>query len=235
MSATSLPAFFFYPSDWMTDLKVQSLDFEQQGIWFAILCVMHECDERGTLSESNQPMSRKTLAKLIGCDLRKLNRTMDELLAKKVAYTDENGIVYNKRMVKDHAIILARREAGSKGGNPKLLNQKNKTGLNTGKRLSSTDSNSGTNTITTTVCVQDLYQKSVNDEEWLFKTSSAHGIPTHAIQTFCNEWITNAELRFMLEEYPVNKLLSMMLEDLVKEKPKLIPKENKVPTEADSW
>ncbi len=231
MSATSLPAFFFYPSDWMTDLKVQSLNFEQQGIWFAILCVMHECEERGKLMENNRPMSRKTLAKLISCDLRKLNRTMDELLAKKVAYTDNSGFVYNKRMVKDEAIRKARKEAGSMGGNPNLVKPKCKKGSQGGNRSSDSDSTTETNSER----VQNLTNKSVNDKDWLANTSALHQIPTPTLQNFCNDWIQMASLRYMGEDYPANKLLSMMLEDLEKEKEKLIPPPKKERVAAYDW
>ena len=84
-------------------------------------------------------------------------------------------------------------------------------------------------------CVQELRKKSVDDAGWLAKISSAHGLNTHTIQTFCNEWITNAELRFITEDYPVNKVISMMLEDLAEEKPKLQPPPKKERAEADRW
>jgi hypothetical protein len=44
-----LPAFQFYPADWRKDPGVQSLPYFERGIWFEILCLMHESEQRGKL------------------------------------------------------------------------------------------------------------------------------------------------------------------------------------------
>lgn len=121
-----LPAFQFYPSDWRKDLRVQSLTFEQRGVWFELLCLMHDSEERGRLVLNSAPISCKILAGLIGIDARKLQQILHVLLKQKVAYQDENGVIYNKRMVEDERIRKIRAHAGKKGGNPNLVKQNDK-------------------------------------------------------------------------------------------------------------
>lgn len=124
MSTKKLPAFQFYPSDWKSDIKVQSLEFHDRGIWFEMLCLMHESEQRGKLVMNGKSMERKMIARLIGTDLRTLNKSLDILISAGVAYVDEAGVIFNRRMVNDEKLRLVRMEAGSQGGNPALLNQK---------------------------------------------------------------------------------------------------------------
>lgn len=118
-----MPAFQFYPTDWLKDLSVQSLSFEQKGVWIDLLCIMHLSEERGKLIANSLPIPCRILARMIGIDVRKLQNILHVLVKQKVAYIDANGVIYNKRMVKDEALMNIRREAGSKGGNPKLVKQ----------------------------------------------------------------------------------------------------------------
>lgn len=142
MSTKKLPAFQFYPSDWKSDMKVQSLEFHERGIWFEMLCLMHESEQRGKLVMNGKPMDRKMIARLIGTDLRTLNKSLDIIISTGVAYVDEEGVIFNRRMVKDEAIRLIRKEAGSQGGNPALLNQKDNQEDNQTLKQKSTPSSS---------------------------------------------------------------------------------------------
>lgn len=116
-----LPAFQFYPADWKKDIKVQSLSFEERGIWFEILCLMHESEERGKLVINKKPMDEEMISRLISCEISLLQQTLKKILFLRVAYKDKNGIIFNKRMVNDEKIIKIRRKCGKKGGNPKLV------------------------------------------------------------------------------------------------------------------
>ena len=59
-----LPAFQFYPADWRKDPGVQSLDYETRGIWWEIICLLHESDERGVLLLNGKPMPEDALCRL---------------------------------------------------------------------------------------------------------------------------------------------------------------------------
>lgn len=122
------PAFQFYPADWRKDPGVQSLDYETRGIWFEIICIMHESEERGVLMLNGAPMPDAALARMLGLDNQKLQTTLTTLLTYGVAKRRESdGAVYSKRMVSDEKLRQIRKEAGSLGGNPVLVKQKSTT------------------------------------------------------------------------------------------------------------
>lgn len=122
-----MPAFQFYPGDWRKDPGVQALDFFDRGVWFEMLCLMHESEERGVLLLNGRPMPEVALARMLGLDNQILTTTLTNLLTYGVASKRESdGAIYSRRMVKDEQICQVRREAGKKGGNPNLLNQTSK-------------------------------------------------------------------------------------------------------------
>ena len=123
-----LPAFQFYPGDWRKDVGVQSLSFHDRGVWWEMLCLMHETERRGVLVLKGHAMSDESIGNLLGLDKQNLTSTLTNLLTSGVASREEEtGAIYSRRMVRDENIRQIRSEAGSKGGNPVLLNQKSTT------------------------------------------------------------------------------------------------------------
>lgn len=119
-----LPALQFYPGDWRKDPGVQSLNYFDRGVWFEILCLMHESSERGKLLLNGKPMPDDALATILGLDKQILTTTLNTLLTYGVASRDgETGALINRRMVKDETLRQVRTEAGKKGGNPVLVKQ----------------------------------------------------------------------------------------------------------------
>lgn len=119
-----MPAMQFYPADWRKDLAVQALGYHDRGVWFEMLCLMHESSERGVLLLNGVPMAEDVLARLLGLDNQTLNQTLATLLTYGVAkrrLTD--NAIFSKRMVDDEKLCKIRREAGRQGGNPALLKQ----------------------------------------------------------------------------------------------------------------
>lgn len=121
-----LPAFQFYPADWRKDPGVQALTFHQRGIWFEILCLMHESPQRGILLMPNgKIMGEDSLARIIGLDKQNLTTALSSILEHGVAGRDpETGALINRRMVRDEELRQTRSKCGKMGGNPTLLNQK---------------------------------------------------------------------------------------------------------------
>src|ERR1700741_3252554 len=117
---SKLPAIQFYPGDWRKDIKVQSLSFHDRGIWFELLCLMHESEERGKLVINGKPMPEKMIAQMIGCEYKTFAKSLKKLLQSSVIYQTNAGILYNKRMVKDTEIMAKKRASGQLGGNPVL-------------------------------------------------------------------------------------------------------------------
>lgn len=124
-----MPAMQFYPADWRKDLAVQSLGYHDRGVWFEMLCLMHESSERGVLLLAGLPMQDDVIARLLGLDNQTFNQTLTSLLTYGVAKRrDGDKAIYSKRMVADDQLCEIRRKAGKLGGNPLLLKQKRTTG-----------------------------------------------------------------------------------------------------------
>lgn len=120
-----LPAIQFYPADWRKDPGVQSLDYFDRGVWFEILCLMHESTDRGKLMLNGAAMPDEALARVLGLDNQTLTKTLTTLLKYGVASRDqESGALMNRRMTKDERLRQIRTESGKRGGNPALVNQK---------------------------------------------------------------------------------------------------------------
>src|ERR1700733_14857714 len=76
-----IPAMQFYPGDWRKDPGVQSLAYFERGVWFEILMLMHESEERGKLILNGNPMPLDALGRLLGLDNQTLTTTLTALLA----------------------------------------------------------------------------------------------------------------------------------------------------------
>lgn len=136
----------FYPADWRKDLAVQALDYFERGVWFEILCLMHESSERGVLLLNGNPMPEDVLARLLGLDKQILTTSLTKLLTYGVAKRRPSDLaIFNKRMVDDEKLCQVRREAGKLGGNPTLLKQKPTTRLKQNPTPSSSSSSSFSN------------------------------------------------------------------------------------------
>jgi hypothetical protein len=138
-----MPAFQFYPADWRKDPGVQALDRHDRSVWFDMLCIMHESDERGVLLLAGRPIPEDALARMLNLDNQTFNQTLTNILTYGVASRRESdGAIYSRRMVKDEKLCQTRREAGKKGGNPGLVNQKSKQKPTTGVNQIPTPSSS---------------------------------------------------------------------------------------------
>ena len=106
------------------DPGVQALDYYERGVWFEILCILWESEERGRLLLNGRKMPEEGLARLLGLETEKCRQILIKLVDYGVAKVEpETGIIYNARMVRDEDIRQKRKEAGKKGGNPNLLKQ----------------------------------------------------------------------------------------------------------------
>ena len=119
------PSFQFYPGDWKRDAGVQSLSFEERGVWFEMMLLMFESAERGKLVfGSGTPMPEDAVARSLGLDRQRYVQILRKLLDYGVASKDEKtGIIFCRRMVRDAELSKKRAECGKLGGNPDLLNQ----------------------------------------------------------------------------------------------------------------
>jgi hypothetical protein len=126
-----LPAMQFYVGDWRKDPGVQALNFHDRGVWFEIICIMHESEERGKLMLNGSAMPDDALARLLGLDKQILTTTLTTLLTYGVcSRCDVSGAITCRRMIRDENLRKIRAECGKQGGNPYLVNQKSTTKVN---------------------------------------------------------------------------------------------------------
>lgn len=119
------PSFQFYPGDWKRDTGVQSLSYEERGVWFEMLLLMFESAERGKLVfGTGTPMPEDAVARSLGLDRQRYVQILRKLFDfGVVSKEDDTGIIYCRRMVRDAELSRKRAECGKFGGNPNLLNQ----------------------------------------------------------------------------------------------------------------
>ncbi len=130
MKQGKLPAFQFYPGDWRKDPGVQSLSFHDRGVWFEIICLMHESEFRGKLILNGKPMPQDALARLLGLDNQILTKTIDNLLNYGVAsLCDETAALICRRMLRDEEVRIIQKNFGKQGGNPALCENYNMPGF----------------------------------------------------------------------------------------------------------
>lgn len=125
-----LPSFQFYPGDWRKDPGVQALSFHDRGVWFELLLIMHESNDRGKLLLDGKAFPEDGLARLLGLDKQILTTTLTTLLTYGVASIDpETGALMNRRMVRDEESRKTQTNYGKKGGSPALCENYNKPGF----------------------------------------------------------------------------------------------------------
>jgi hypothetical protein len=133
------PAIQFYPGDWRKDPGVQSLDYYARGVWFELLMIMHESEQRGRLILNGHAMTDADVAKFLGLSASKTKQTLAKLLSKGVASREQKtGALICRRMLRENEISAKRAAAGASGGQAK---RKQKTEA---KQPSSSSSSSST-------------------------------------------------------------------------------------------
>ena len=111
-----LPAFQFYPGDWMKDPNLKRCSHTAKGVWIDMLCLMFECDERGILASGGDAWTLDEIACAVGGAQDVSLAGIHELLAKGVASRNSVGAIFSRRLVRDEHIRTVRAKAGSKGG-----------------------------------------------------------------------------------------------------------------------
>ncbi len=115
-----LPAFQFYPGDWMKDQNLRRSSHGAKGLWIDLMCLMFESEERGVLATNGQPWTDDEIAWAAGGDRTTTLNLLSELIAKGVAARRQDGALFSRRMVRDESKRRKCSEAGKLGGNPTL-------------------------------------------------------------------------------------------------------------------
>lgn len=119
-----LPAMPFYVGDWLKCPEVRSLPPDARGLWFDLICFMWESTERGVMVKNNgTPYTDAEIIRMVGLDNQNSGFWLTSLLTNGVCGRRDDGAIYSRRMLKEEEIRVKRRECGSKGGNPSLLDK----------------------------------------------------------------------------------------------------------------
>ena len=118
-----LPAFQFYPGDWLKDPELRSVSAAARGLYIDIICVLFESKTKYKLDIPSQMNEATVVSRRTGVPKKQVERLLKELEIAGVLVRDEKGVIYSKRMKRDEELRKIRREAGKLGGNPNLLNQ----------------------------------------------------------------------------------------------------------------
>jgi hypothetical protein len=93
---SKLPAFQFYPGDWMKDPQVSMLTPQARGIWFDLICAMHENGRSGNVSGTSDQ-----LARISRSNTSEFDAALEEFIVTKVAdvtFCNKIVTVENRRM-----------------------------------------------------------------------------------------------------------------------------------------
>lgn len=91
------PYFQFYPQDWLSDPKVTQLSFEEQGIYFRLLCLMWSLGE-----DCSIPDDDKFICRILSMTPGKWKKAKSVLIEGHLpVFFIENNRIFNKRLEKE--------------------------------------------------------------------------------------------------------------------------------------
>lgn len=105
--------------DYEADIHLRLCSLAAQGLWMRMLCIMNAGTPYGYLSLGGQKISEEQLSRLAGCSFDDVKILIKELENKGIFSRDQDGAIYNRRMVRDQQISKARAKAGAAGGRRK--------------------------------------------------------------------------------------------------------------------
>jgi len=74
-----------------------------RGLWMECLCIMHEAKPYGHLVLNGEPVEGDILARMTGTSVDEVSALMAELRQAGVLSVTSKGVVFSRRMTKDHA------------------------------------------------------------------------------------------------------------------------------------
>ena len=99
----SLPYMKFYPRDWRGDQALRAVSIAARGLWIECLCIMHEAKPYGHLMLNGDPVGDDALARMAGVPVDEVHQLLLELRQAGVLSVTRKGVVFSRRMTKDHA------------------------------------------------------------------------------------------------------------------------------------
>lgn len=166
------PSFPFYPGDYLRDAAVRALSLEARGLWVDMLCLMHQAPRRGYLELAiGVPIDEAKLSRMVGDSVNRVSNLISEMRLTGV-FSEENGVIFSRRMVRDERRIEVNTENGKKGGNPQVK----------GVSVNRNSTEHSTDRLTTPV------NGSVGSSSSSFSSSKKHTVLSKEQSVWFDEW-----------------------------------------------
>lgn len=104
----------FYPRDWRGDQALRAVSIAARGLWMECLCIMHEAKPYGHLMLNGKPVGDDALARMTGASVDEVSGLMSELRQAGAFSVTREGVIFSRRMTKDHARASKGRKAVQK-------------------------------------------------------------------------------------------------------------------------
>jgi hypothetical protein len=104
----------FYVNDWLSDDAVRASSPEARALWMDMLCFMQNSPKRGyLLTKAGKPYGVDQIARMAGFQPQRAKVLLDELKDNGVYSETEEGVIYNRRMVRQEKLSGVRSEAAN--------------------------------------------------------------------------------------------------------------------------
>ena len=119
--SNSRPYIKWFGRDWLGDPLIRMLQPHEKGIWIDLLCHMMQAEPYGHLAVNGKPMDDDDAARLCGTDKGTYIGCLNRLEQLGVSSRTDTGLLYSRRLVRDHEEYQQAAEFGRiGGGNPSL-------------------------------------------------------------------------------------------------------------------
>jgi len=120
-----MPYVKWHGRDWLGDTMLRMVDPEVRGIWIDLLCIMMNAEPYGHLAILGKPMTDQQAARLTGTDIDTYKGCLKVIEETGISSRTKCGMLYCRRLVRDHEKYLSASRYGKKGGgNPNLTSEK---------------------------------------------------------------------------------------------------------------
>ena len=111
----------FYGRDWLGDTMLRMCTPAERGIWIDLLCVMMGGDPYGHLAINGRAMTEEEAAQVIGVAIDTFRGILAGLEEKGITSRNRSGLLFSRRLVREHDKFMVGSKSGKKGGgNPAL-------------------------------------------------------------------------------------------------------------------
>lgn len=115
-----MPYIKFYGRDWLGDHLLRIVPPEVRGVWIDLLAAMSMAEPYGHLAVNGRPMEDAHAARLVGIPLADYLAALGQIEGNGIASRTPEGVLYSRRLVREHAAYTAASDYGRRGGNPIL-------------------------------------------------------------------------------------------------------------------